>query len=152
MSTLRYPSRLLFDITLDEPVLQSPQRRQVITSVFPNLQPVVLTYSLEEILAEKMRSILQRGKSRDYYDVWRLMVEKADDFDPTITRTIFAEKCRHKGLAEPDIQQFLVPQRLAEAEMYWNRDLVGQISEHILPEWSRIRNDLAIVLKNFLSS
>ncbi len=73
---LRHPARLLFDVILDEPVLLPPQRREVVVSFFPALRPVVLTYALEEILAEKMRSILQRGKSRDYYDVWRLLREK----------------------------------------------------------------------------
>ncbi|NOR47289.1 MAG: hypothetical protein GQ533_04495 [Methanosarcinaceae archaeon] len=35
--------------------------------------------SLNITMVEKLRSILQRGKARDYYDVWRLLKEK--DFD-----------------------------------------------------------------------
>lgn len=148
---LRYPSRLLFDVTLDEPVLRSPQRRVVVTSVFPSLQPTVLTYTLEEILAEKMRSIIQRGKARDYYDVWRLLAEKPGAFDPAVVRATLAEKCRHKGLEEPRIQHFLVPQQLAEAEVYWERDLVGQVSAHSLPEWSQVTKDFVQLLEPFLS-
>jgi len=40
---------------------------------------IIDIYSPNEILVEKLRSILQRGKARDYYDVWRLFKEK--DFD-----------------------------------------------------------------------
>ena len=50
-------------------------------SEVPNLiVPYIIDiYSPNEILVEKLRSILQRGKARDYYDVWRLLKEK--DFD-----------------------------------------------------------------------
>lgn len=66
---LEHPAPLLSDFTLDEHILLLPVRRPVLTFPFPSSTPVVLTYTLEELLAEKMRSILQRGKARDYYDV-----------------------------------------------------------------------------------
>jgi len=40
---------------------------------------IIDIYSPNEILVEKLRNVLQRGKARDYYDVWRLLKEK--DFD-----------------------------------------------------------------------
>jgi uncharacterized protein len=40
---------------------------------------IIDIYLPNEILVEKLRNILQRGKARDYYDVWRLLKEK--DFD-----------------------------------------------------------------------
>ena len=43
---LRHPARLLFDVTLDEPVLLSPQRRKAVLPFFLVLFPVVLTYAL----------------------------------------------------------------------------------------------------------
>jgi predicted nucleotidyltransferase component of viral defense system len=148
---LRYPSRLLFDVTLDEPVLQTPQRRLVVASIFANLQPAVLTYSLEEILAEKMRSIIQRGKARDYYDVWRLLAEKPDAFDPAVVNATLAKKCRHKGMEEPHVQHFLAPQRLAQAEPYWERDLTGQVAGAPLPAWPQVTEDLALLLQGFVN-
>ncbi len=148
---LRHPARLLFDITLDEPVLLSPQRRPVLTSLFPDLCPRVLTYALEEILAEKMRSILQRGKARDYYDVWRLLKEKQDALDICTARSILIQKCRYKGLEAPCAQDFLAPERLAEAEVYWERDLAGQIPGGSLPDWATVTGELARLLETFLS-
>ncbi len=45
-----------------------------VESNYPDIRRYrAVVYSLEEILAEKIRSILQRGKSRDYYDVWMLL-------------------------------------------------------------------------------
>ncbi len=152
VASLNHPARLLFDITLDEPVLLSPQPLPVTVSPFPNLRPTVLTYALEEILAEKLRSILQRGKARDYYDVWRLLGEKRDRFDATLTRSILAEKCRHKQLPEPQMQDFLQPQALTEAGIYWQRELAGQVAARDLPDWTQVTNELADLLADFFAT
>lgn len=149
---LRHPARLLFDLTLDEPVLLTPLRRQAIDSPFRSLHPVVLTYTLEEILAEKMRSILQRGKARDYYDVWRLMSEKTAFIDLDLVRSTLVRKCRHKGLGEPGARAFLIPERLAEAGVYWERDLAGQVPAPSLPNWESVTRDLAGLLGAFFST
>jgi len=148
---LRHPARLLFDVTLDEPVLLPPQRRRVVISPFPALRPLVLTYALEEVLAEKMRSILQRGKARDYYDVWRLLGEKSAAFDASTVRSILSQKCRHKGLDGPDVQTFLRPQQLAEAKVYWERALAGQVAPQSLPDWTVVTGELAKLLERFFS-
>ena len=148
---LRHPARLLFDVTLDEPVLLTPVRRQAIDSPFPSLCPVVLTYALEEILAEKMRSILQRGKARDYYDVWRLLGEKAALVDMDLVRSALVRKCRHKGLGEPSAHTFLLPKQLAEAGVYWERDLAGQVPARSLPSWESVTRELARLLAAFFS-
>ena len=149
---LRHPARLLFDVTLDEPVLLPPQRRRVVISLFPALRPLVFTYALEEVLAEKMRSILQRGKARDYYDVWRLLGEKSAAFDVSVARSILAQKCRHKRLNASDAQAFLVPQRLAEAAVYWERDLTGQVAAQSLPDWTVVTGELPQLLERFFSA
>jgi len=148
---LRHPARLLFDLTLDELVLLPPERRQVVTSPFPALRPIVLTYALEEILAEKMRSILQRGQARDYYDVWRLLREKSADFDVSVVRSVLAQKCQHKGLDQPSVQAFLSPRYLAEAQMYWDRDLAGQVVPQSLPDWAAVTRELTRLLGKFFS-
>jgi len=148
---LRHPARLLFDITLDELVLLPPQRRSVLVSPFPTLRPVVLTYALEEILAEKMRSILQRGKSRDYYDVWRLLGEKSAAFDVSVVRSILVRKCQHRDLDKPTVQAFLLPQYLAEAGVYWARDLVEQVAPQSLPDWTTVTAELAEMLGTLVS-
>jgi predicted nucleotidyltransferase component of viral defense system len=146
---LRHPNRLLFDITLDEPILLPPERRRPIVSVFVDLQPSVLTYTLEEILAEKVRSILQRGKARDYYDVWRLLKDKNHVFNATLAYRTLLGKCQHLTLPTPTVEQLLAPEFLAEAEVYWERDLAGQVFA-ALPPWETVMNELPTLLEQFL--
>ena len=78
---LKVKNRIRLDVTLDERILTKPIRATV-KSKYPDVGSYsVLVYSLEEILAEKIRSILQRGKSRDYYDVWMLLRVRKFDLD-----------------------------------------------------------------------
>jgi predicted nucleotidyltransferase component of viral defense system len=148
---LRHPDRLLLDITLDEPVLLPPQRRPTVIDLFGELRPYVLCYSLEEILAEKLRSILQRGKARDYYDVWRLLREKADAFDWATTRQVLGRKCEHKQLPEPSPEAFLSPAILQEAAAYWSQDLIGQVPSGNLPAWDAVTAELQQLLADLLT-
>lgn len=64
----------------------------------------VQVYSLNEILAEKMRSMVQRRKIRDYYDVWRLL--KTLSFDKEAIKKIFLEKMKIEGTPFTSIDQF----------------------------------------------
>jgi len=139
------------DITLDEPLILPPQRRPVVTGLFRDLHPHVLSYTLEEILAEKMRSILQRGKARDYYDVWRLFNEKASVFDRQMVRRVLGEKCTHKGLPEPRAEAFLSPTLLQAASAYWSQELIGQVPGGDLPTWETVVADLGKSLAGFFS-
>jgi len=148
---LRHPNRLFLDLTLDEPVILPPERRTVATTLFPDLRPLVLCYALEEILAEKLRSILERGKARDYYDVWRLLHEKAHVFDRHTVRQVLVEKCRHKGLPEPGAEAFLSPELLQAASAFWSQDLIGQVPGGELPTWETVVADLGKLLAGFFS-
>jgi len=147
---LGHPGRLLLDVTLDEPVLLPPQKRPVMGSLFDSPRPLVLAYVLEEILAEKLRSILQRGKARDYYDVWRLLGEKREAFDRATARRLFRQKCDVKGLLEPSAAAFLEPALLDGAAPYWSRDLAGQIAG-ALAAWDDVVADLGRLLPEFLA-
>jgi hypothetical protein len=146
---LRHPNQLLLDITLDEPVLLPPGRRPVVTGLFSDPHPCVRAYALEEIMAEKMRSILQRGKARDYYDVWRLLREKTDAFDRQTARQVLSKKCEHKGLPAPSVEAFLSPALLEGASAFWSQDLIGQVPGKCLPSSDRVTADLSQLLNVF---
>jgi hypothetical protein len=150
LGPLGHPSRLLLDITLDEKVLLSPERRPVLTGLFAQPVPQVLTYALEELLAEKVRAILERGKARDYYDVWRLLKEKGAAFDSTTVYAILLAKCAHKGLPQPAIERFFSAPILAQAQAYWVSDLADQVKPNLLPSWEQVVAELEPLLTNLL--
>jgi predicted nucleotidyltransferase component of viral defense system len=89
------------DIAFVETVVDKPLPRQMLLVYPDDVETKMQVYTLEEIVAEKMRSILQRGKSRDYYDVWLLLKDFARDFNPERTRDILYEMCTFKQLTKP---------------------------------------------------
>jgi uncharacterized protein len=150
LGPLRHPARLLIDITLDEPVLLPVQHRPIVTGLFPEIMTLVPAYALEEILAEKLRSILQRARARDYYDAWRLLGEKASFFDASEARRVFLAKCQHKGIMSARVGDFLAPDRLSAVSPYWQQDLAAQVLTGQMPELATVLAELPALLAAFL--
>lgn len=101
----------------------------------------VLVYSPNEIMVEKLRSILQRGKARDYYDVWRLMTEKEFNLDKI--RELFYLKCHITGIDfSPDL--IFDENRLSEAKKFWTIAL-ARLTKN-LPDFESVVKDLRLML------
>ena len=97
------PPRVLFDITRHEPVLDEPSARLVFHP-YPDSLPGgggVLTYSFNELLAEKTRALYERSRPRDLYGVVFLLENRPDAFDLPVVRNLFAQKCAGKRLPVP---------------------------------------------------
>ncbi|MHA1771485.1 MAG: nucleotidyl transferase AbiEii/AbiGii toxin family protein [Candidatus Thorarchaeota archaeon] len=69
-----YSLKIKIDITKaeNESVLLPAERRRIIHPYPDDLTSDVLVYSFREIFAEKIRSLFERTRPRDLYDVWQL--------------------------------------------------------------------------------
>lgn len=143
---LTQPGRIFMDFTFDEPLCLEPECRRVLTAPFDNANQGVQVYPLEELLAEKMRSILQRGKSRDYYDVWRLLKENSSELDLELLGTVFTKKLEHKGICLLATSDFLPKddEQHVDVKRYWEEDLRQQV--HELPPFESTMHELRNML------
>ena len=117
LGPLGFKNKIAHDISLREKLVEEP----VWKKVKPEYEDVpefrIQVYSLNEILIEKIRSIMQRVKARDYYDVWRLM--KEHPFSQTKIKKLLVEKCTISGVEfRPDL--IFDQNRLSEAEKFWD--------------------------------
>lgn len=126
LGPLAYSGTVFMDLSFDEPLCLEPQRRRVLAAPFSEEEATVLVYPLEELLAEKMRGLMERGKSRDYYDVWRLLKEHSSDLNPGLLGKVLMKKLAHKGLTLHDASDFL-PRDSGELRRYWEKDLEQQV-------------------------
>ncbi|MBU2559310.1 nucleotidyl transferase AbiEii/AbiGii toxin family protein [archaeon] len=117
------------DISMNEFLHERYLSREVLWEYSDKEKVGILVYSLEEILAEKLRSLLQRGKSRDYYDIWTLLGAHRKDINMKTTRQIFKKKCRHLSVPFNGVDDFFDADALAETERFWERGLAHQIDE-----------------------
>lgn len=127
LGPLSYPGMIFMDLSFDELLCLVPQSRRLVTAPFAGSDREVLAYPLEELLAEKMRSLLERGKSRDYYDVWRLLKEQSWELDFALLGTVLPSKLAHKGLSLHDVRDFL-PRDTRGLKRYWEEDLEQQVT------------------------
>jgi predicted nucleotidyltransferase component of viral defense system len=122
---------LKVDFTADELIVESPVRCPLPHIYSDEIEPAieVLAYPLEEILAEKMRTLLQRTEPRDLYDVWRLLTGYEVEIDLFRTKDIFQAKCRFKGLAAETWPESLSGERVERFAAAWNRRLGEQVED-----------------------
>jgi len=126
--------RLKVEITIDEPVLLPLQKRKLLHGFEEALNDAIQSYALLEIVAEKLRALLQSrervlkrgwGASRvcrDYYDLWEILRREEIDKD-TLVR-ILQPKCAVRNVSFQSSRDFLDPvlQRIASDE--WNRQVM----------------------------
>lgn len=120
---------------------ESLEFEPILKDAFPSYSDLqehqLLCYSLEEILIEKMRSIMQRMQARDFYDIWYLI--EIYGMDIGFYKQEFKSKCENKGL---DASHFLakLEQRLPQYRGRWQKSMKEQI--HDLPEFDQIEREL----------
>jgi len=105
-------------LTFDEPVLDTVAACPVQPG-YSDLPPFkIAAYSKTEILAEKLRSLLQQQQKwprpRDLYDLWYILCKSAEHFSWKELNPLFDKKCLVRGL-QPDITR-LTSETLRE----WN--------------------------------
>ena len=130
------------DLTVAEVVARPPVMRPI-EHLYPDDLPApaaVRCYSLEEVFAEKIRALGERGRPRDLYDVIFLLDHPALQGHSELVREALAEKCRTKGVVEPTLELVTTAEVRAELESEW-----GNMLEHQLPVlppldhyWSRL--------------
>lgn len=125
------------DISLNERLVEKPLRKKIADDYADIEKFDILVYSLDEIFAEKLRSIIQRGKSRDYFDVWMLMKNK--EFDKAKIKELFIEKCGHKNI-KPDYDLFFEKTKIDEARDFWKIGLSRLMNG--VPDFDVVAGDL----------
>lgn len=122
------PIKIDLDLTStdSEQILLPVSDRRVFHHYSDGLETAVASYALEEIMAEKIRSVFQRTRSRDLYDIDQL----AGRVDRDTVKSIVRRKCEFKQVAvDPGILQAKRDQFAA----LWQVSLGHQI--HNIPDF-----------------
>ena len=102
----------------------------------------LLCYSLEEVLIEKLRSVMQRMQARDFYDIWFLLEQH--DMDAAFHTKEFQQKCASKNLKAEDFHKKL-SDRLPQYKGRWQNSLSEQIKD--LPSFEKVEREVQRHLK-----
>jgi predicted nucleotidyltransferase component of viral defense system len=92
----------------------------------------VTVYALEEIVAEKLRAVLQhvralehrgwvRSRARDYYDLWRILGVHGDRLDATGFEPFLKAKCALRDVTFSGPESFFPAAMLQTVEKTWEQ-------------------------------
>lgn len=145
----RRPRQLKVDVTFDEILVNAPVTRGLVRAFSDEPKPAsrIVVYSLEEICAEKMRTLLQRTEPRDLYDVWRILSERMDEIDMHVLASTLRTKCAHRGVIFTRASTLLSPERVSKYQIAWERRLREQMPN--IPPLESVVRETKRLLREF---
>jgi predicted nucleotidyltransferase component of viral defense system len=130
------------DISRSEQLVFEPVMNDVFIGYSDLEEHKLLCYPLEEVLVEKMRSVMQRMQARDFYDIWYLLEEHEMDADFYVSE--FEAKCKSKDLLHTDFPKKL-DERLPQYKGRWKSSMSEQIKD--LPDFDQVEREVQRHLK-----
>jgi len=152
--------RVMVEVSMDEPVLRPAPEREVIHEYGEELDTRVKVYSLEEVVAEKLRAILQhaeklqergwsRSRARDYYDLWRVLNAYRDRLQLDGFGSLLQQKCQVRGVGFQGAEDFFQGSMLNYVERTWEQWLGPLVVE--LPPFGTVVRELREELPSLLT-
>ncbi len=125
-------ANVMVEVAVDEKLLRPSLKRPVHHDYGEPLEVTVAVYALEEIVAEKLRALLQhlraleqrgwvRSRARDYYDLWRILGEHREQLDLADFPDFLRQKCAIRDVTFTGPESFFPPSMLAVVEKTWDQ-------------------------------
>lgn len=130
------------DISRSEELQFQPVMKDVIISYSDMEKHRLLCYPIEEVLIEKMRTVMQRMQARDFFDIWFLL--EKHQMDAAFHLNEFAKKCASKNLDYWDFPEKL-EERISQYKGRWESSLSDQIKD--LPDFEKAEREVQRHLK-----
>jgi len=149
----RWQTKVKLEIILYELILFPVSYRDVVHSYSDKLTENVLQvpcYSIEEVLAEKIRSLIQRSYTapRDFYDIWYLSKHFLE-LDYKLIADAFHKKLAFKGHSFSAVEQLINSENDKHLSAAWKNSLAHQITGE-LPDFETVKNELLTLFKKIL--
>ncbi len=136
------PRKIKLDISGDELVIDVSSTATLIKRYADQVSsPAVQAYTLDEVLAEKLRCVMQRLQCRDLYDIWRLTDGHAEVSDVVEG---FRRKALHRG-RDPAEFAVIFARRMVEYQHRWRTELDTYMRD--VPDFDRVNREVTRKLR-----
>jgi predicted nucleotidyltransferase component of viral defense system len=125
------------DISLNELLLFDIKEREMFEKYSDHKVCCLKCYSLEEIITEKLRSLLSRQQPRDFYDLWYMSEYEEINLSDYVAE--FKTKAQYKGL-NPVLLESRIEKISPVFKSRWDNSLQEQIKD--LPPFEQVAREL----------
>ena len=151
--------RIKVEITHDEPVILAPEYKPILHGYEEQIDCVVASYHIEEIVAEKLRALLQthqklvargwnRPRARDYYDLWCILKNYSTAVDTNRLIEMLNKKCKHRNVSYQNIDDFFTVELVKEANQHWQATLGVLVRG--LPDCGSVLEETKLLIANLI--
>lgn len=132
---IRHFELMLFE-NIEREIIHNYSDTELIVNTIP-------CYSIEEVLAEKMRALIQRnrGEARDYFDLWYIKTH-INEIDWQGVKEAFFKKCTFKNIVFDDVSDLFKPERMKQVAITWDKRLSHQLQTQV--DRSSVMNELEV--------
>jgi predicted nucleotidyltransferase component of viral defense system len=147
----RWKTKLKMDISFSEKVLAETNVRVIKHpySDFEKILNTVLTYSLAEIIAEKLRTLLQRNRARDIYDLYYLSTT-IDGCSFGEILALLRKKSELKGIKFSRSSDFCNDDKANRIKRAWQSSLGSHLPKGKLPAFDECYQQVKLLLGKVL--
>ena len=135
--------RIKVDISRSEQLQFEPLMQEPFLGYSDQEEHKILCYRLEEVLVEKLRSVMQRMQARDFYDIWYLL--EIHEMDVAFYSVEYIAKCESKEIDPTGFHNKLA-RRLPQYKGRWKASMADQIQD--LPDFDQVVREVMRHLKN----
>ena len=123
-------TKAMIEVSQDEMILLNPITKRLLHNYGEPIELEMEVYSLEEIILEKLRAILQhtkklhesgwtRSRARDYYDIWRILNAFGDHLNLRLVSCLLPLKCFRKGVIFGGVEDFFNEKMISNVKRTW---------------------------------
>lgn len=154
-------TRVMVETSIDEKIIKPANERKIIHEYGESLDVQIKVYALEEIVAEKLRAILQhmeilehrgwgRSRARDYYDLWRILGTYKGEMNLSAFGTFLRSKCAVRNVEFEGPDDFFQETMISYVEKTWKQWLGPLVSN--LPPFKTVIDDLRPQIATLISA
>ena len=151
----RWQTKIKLDISFSERLLLEPERREIFHSYSDSeiINSTVPVYHLNEVVAEKLRSLIQRNRPRDIYDLYFLSeIIELDDYANILG--LLKQKAKSKNIDCCHSDDFMNQKKYKTNKRAWESSLAyhlpsGQLADYDVA-YSKVEQFVMNILKTEL--
>jgi predicted nucleotidyltransferase component of viral defense system len=149
----RWQTYIKLDISFSENLLNDPDYRKIIHPYSDSglINKTVPVYPMVEIVAEKLRSLIQRNRPRDIYDIWYIM-QSAENTNNKAIKELLLKKAETKNIEIVNVDQFVNPQKMRKNKRAWESSLKQHLPINSLPDFDTVYSQLELIIENVLKA